>query len=150
MIQFLRDDTATTIALDYLNLFDKMTNADYKVLVTVTSQLTGKSKTYLASTNYANKERNLILITLVTASSASENLQTGTIFLGSTDYPLGFYDVTIYQNTSNTNLDPTGLTVIYTGLMNLAGTSDLKPVTYTEYTTNDSDTESVYITNATQ
>ena len=150
MIQFLRDDTATTIALDYLNLFDKMTNADYKVLVTVTSQLTGKSKTYLASTNYANKERNLILITLVTASSASENLQTGTIFLGSTDYPLGFYDVTIYQNTSNTNLDPTGLTVIYTGLMNLSGTSDLKPVTYTEYTTNDSDTESVYITNATQ
>ena len=150
MIQFLRDDTATTIALDYLNLFDKMTNADYKVLVTVKSQLTGKSKTYLASTNYANKERNLILITLVTASSASENLQTGTIFLGSTDYPLGFYDVTIYQNTSNTNLDPTGLTVIYTGLMNLAGTSDLKPVTYTEYTTNDSDTESVYITNATQ
>ena len=146
MIQFIRDDVSTTVNSTYLNLYDEMTNADYKVLTTVTSQLTGKSKTYLTSTNYASKNRYLFLLTLVCATQAAENLSTGTIFLGSTDYPLGFYDVTIYQNTDNSNLDPTGLTIIYTGLMNLEASSDAEPVTYSEYTTNDSDTESVYIT----
>ena len=146
MIQLLRDDTSTLVSSVYLNLYDKMTNADYKVLTTVTSQLTGKSKTFLTSTNYANKDRYLFFLILVCTNLGAENLNTGTIFLGSTDYPLGFYDVTMYQNTSNDNLDPSGLTVIYNGLANLAPTSDAEPVTYSEYTTNDSDTESVYIT----
>jgi hypothetical protein len=70
----------------------------------------------------------------------------GVIFLGSTDYPLGFYDVVIYQNSSNSNLDPSGLTTIWNGLMNLTNNANASPVDYTEYTTNDSDTESVYIT----
>ena len=53
----------------------------------------------------------------------------------------------IYQNTSNANLDSSGLTLIYTGLMNMAmNTGEELPVEYTEYTTNDTDTESVYIT----
>ena len=146
MIQLRRDDTSTLVSYVYLNLYDKMTNADYKVLTTVTSQLTGKSKTFLTSTNYANKDRYLFFLILVCTRLDHENLNSGTIFLGSTDYPLGFYDVTMYQNTSNTNLDPSGLTVIYNGLANLAPTSDAEPVTYSEYTTNDSDTESVYIT----
>mgnify|MGYP003135795328 CR=1 FL=1 len=146
MIQLVRDDADTLIRWAYLDLYDKMTNSDYKVLMTLTSQLTGKSKTFLPGTNYANKDRYLYLLILVAATLGAENLLTGTIFLGSTDFPLGFYDVTIYQNTSNTNLDPTGLTVIYTGLANLAPTSDAEPVEYSEYTTNDSDTESVYIT----
>ena len=146
MIQLSRDDSSTLIRWAYLDLYDKMTNSDYKVLMTLTSQLTGKSKTFIAATTYANKDRYLYLLILVATYLGAENLLTGTIFLGSTDYPLGFYDVTIYQNTSNTNLDPTGLTVIYTGLANLSPTSDAEPVEYTEYTTNDSDTESVYIT----
>ena len=146
MIQLVRDDNTTVVRWAYLDLYDKMTNSDYKVLMTLTSQLTGKSKTFLPGTNYANKDRYLYLLVLVASWEPNENLLTGVIFLGSTDYPLGFYDVTIYQNTSNTNLDPTGLTVIYTGLANLAPTSDTEPVEYSEYTTNDSDTESVYIT----
>ena len=76
----------------------------------------------------------------------TDNLAGGIIALGTTDYPLGFYDVTIYEQSTGGNLDPTGLTVIYTGLMNLSSTSSTRSVTYTEYTTNDSDTESVYIT----
>ena len=146
MIKLFRDDISTTVNTNYLNLYDEMTNSDYKVLITVTSQLTGKSKTFINPTEYTNKNRYVILLTLVTASSSGENLSNGVIFLGSTDYPLGFYDVTIYQNSSNANLDPSGLTTIYTGLVNLAPTSDAEPVTYSEYTTNDSDTESVYIT----
>ena len=146
MIKLFRDDISTTVNTNYLNLYDEMTNSEYKVLITVTSQLTGKSKTFINPTEYTNKNRYVILLTLVTASSSGENLSNGVIFLGSTDYPLGFYDVTIYQNSSNANLDPSGLTTIYTGLVNLAPTSDVNSVVYSEYTTNDSDTESVYIT----
>ena len=69
----------------------------------------------------------------------------GLIQLGSTDYPLGFYDVTIYQNSSNSNLDPSGLnTTLYTGLLNLISSTDTTQ--YKQYTTNDTDTDSVYIT----
>ena len=80
-------------------------------------------------------------------STGGENLGSGVVFLGSTDFPLGFYDVVIYQNNNNTNLDPdNAIKTIYTGLANLSATSAVAPVDYTEYTTNDSDTESVYIT----
>ena len=79
-------------------------------------------------------------------NSSAENLSSGAPYLGNTDFPLGFYDVVIYQNSSNSNLDPSGLTTIWNGLMNLTSNSTTNPVTYTEYTTNDSDTESVYIT----
>ena len=69
----------------------------------------------------------------------------GLIILGTTDYPFGFYDVTIYQNSSNSNLDPSGLTTtLYTGLLNLRSLVDTTQ--YTSYTINDSDTDSVYIT----
>ena len=67
--------------------------------------------------------------------------------MGDSDFPYGFYNVTIWQNNSNSNLDPdNAIKIIYKGLMNFAETG-LPAVTYTEYTTNDTDTESVYITN---
>jgi len=56
------------------------------------------------------------------------------------------YDTTIYQNTSDTNYDPTGLTVIWNGLTNIIADSTNPAVEYTDYDTNDTDTESVYIT----
>ena len=69
----------------------------------------------------------------------------GLIIVGNTDYPFGFYDVTIYQNSSNSNLDPSGLnTILYTGLLNLKSLVDTTQ--YKQYTINDSDTDSVYIT----
>ena len=69
----------------------------------------------------------------------------GLIIVGNTDYPFGFYDVTIYQNSSNSNLDPSGLTTkLYTGLLNLKPVVDTTQ--YKQYTTNDTDTDSVYIT----
>ena len=69
----------------------------------------------------------------------------GLIIVGNTDYPFGFYDVTIYQNSSNSNLDPSGLsTILYTGLLNLKPLVDTTQ--YKQYTTNDTDTDSVYIT----
>ena len=146
MIQLIRA-TSLQFKTVYLNLYDEMTNADYRPLITFTSQLTGNSKTFLpASANYVNKDRYVSLLIYTPQNSSAENLSSGAPYLGNTDFPLGFYDVVIYQNSSNSNLDPSGLTTIWNGLMNLTSNSTTNPVTYTEYTTNDSDTESVYIT----
>ncbi len=146
MIQLSRSNSTTTNHV-YLNLYDEMTSTDYAVLVSVKSQLTGKTKTFRVTTSYTNKDRYTQMTIFVITSSGGENLESGVVFLGSTDYPLGFYDVTIYQNNNNTNLDPdNAIKTIYTGLANLSATSAVAPVDYTEYTTNDSDTESVYIT----
>ncbi len=133
MIQLLRKP-GNWPNIIYLNIYDKMTNSDYRPLITVTSQLTGKSKTFVfTSANYFNKDRYVQLLLYVTSIPANENLSGGTVYLGNTDCPLGFYDVTIYQNTDNTNIDPTGLTVVYQGLMNLTNDSSTNPVEYTEY-----------------
>jgi hypothetical protein len=87
----------------------------------------------------------LACVTSITGTT--EDPTAGVIQVGTTDFPLGFYNITMYENTaSNTNLDPTGLRVIYTGLVNLSGVNGADGITYSEYTTNDSDTESVYIT----
>jgi len=146
MIQLTRSNSTTTNNV-YLNLYDEMTSTDYHVLVSVTSQLTGKTKTFRPTTIYTNKDRYTQMLIYVANSAASENLGSGVAFLGSTDFPLGFYDVVIYQNNNNTNLDPANaIKTIYTGLANLSPTDAVEPVDYTEYTTNDSDTESVYIT----
>ena len=77
--------------------------------------------------------------------STSENLTGGVIDVGNTDFPFGFYDVTIYRNFSNSNLSPNTLTPVYYTLMNLFD-STKSSTTFTQYTTNDTNTDSVYIT----
>ena len=144
-MQTKKDKAPTVFASNfYLNLFDNMTTVDNGVLMTITSQLTGNSKTFLpTSVITTNKDRYLRLTIIV---SNDDSLSIGVLNLGNTDFPLGFYDVTIYENSSAANLDPSGLSVIFTGLLNLSSMDDTRAVTYTEYSTNDSDTESVYIT----
>ena len=149
MIQTLLNDTSGLILQNkiYLNLYDKMTNTDYRPLIYFESQFTKKIKKFTVSATYTNQDRYVELTYNTVRAQGSENLVAGNIFMGNTDFPLGFYNAYIYQNTSNTNLDSSSLTLIYTGLMNMAmNTGQELPVDYTEYTTNDSDTESVYIT----
>tara|TARA_Y100000592_G_scaffold100048_1_gene178380 strand:+ start:1185 stop:1664 length:480 start_codon:yes stop_codon:yes gene_type:complete len=138
----------------YVNTYDKYENKDniqYKPIITFTSQMTGKSVNIVASTyDYANKDR-FVKIDFIIKTQGSEG--AGFVDLGNKDFPYGFFDVTIRENTSNSlpgviDTRP----VVFTGLMNLSsretGEAYANPaVTYTEYTTNDSDTESVYITN---
>ena len=149
MIQTLINDTSGLILQNkiYLNLADKMTNTDYRPLIYFESQFTESIKKFTVSASYTNQNRYVELTYNTVRSQASESLVSGNIFMGNTDFPLGFYNAYIYQNTSNSNLDSSGLTLIYTGLMNMAmNTGEELPVEYTEYTTNDTDTESVYIT----
>tara|TARA_R100001082_G_scaffold107845_1_gene82287 strand:- start:275 stop:745 length:471 start_codon:yes stop_codon:yes gene_type:complete len=136
----------------YLDIYDQMTNTDYDPLFAFTSQLSKKTL-YCNSTftYYGFKERS-VWLSVFTVSGGTSAPENGIIKMGTTDYPYGFYDTTVYQNTSDTNLDPDGLTVLWTGLMNLrtdydyTGSTPNPAVEYTEYSANDTDIENVYIT----
>lgn len=137
-----------------VSIYDKMTNVDYRPLIELRSQQSGKISYCipLASETDTSKKERFIKYGIVPSQTA-DSPTFGFVKIGTADSPYGFYDFNMYQNTSNTNLDPTGLTRIYTGLMNLepaqTGDSDTPnpAVTYTEYTNNDSDTDNVYLTN---
>lgn len=153
MIQLQQQNSSTPLSNSiYLDIYDKMTNTDYKQLIGFTSQLSKKTLyTVTLSSSYTNKER-YVQMNIFTIN-ATPDPTLGIIRLGTTDYPYGLYDTTIYQNTSDTNLDPTGLPVVWTGLMNLrtnygyVGSTPNPAVEYTEYVENDSAVESIYITN---
>tara|TARA_R100001244_G_scaffold131331_1_gene104439 strand:- start:1093 stop:1533 length:441 start_codon:yes stop_codon:yes gene_type:complete len=129
----------------YLQLGDVSTvavDADLRPLISIKSQQTQKVLNFMpTSVTSSTAER----YNKLTYKIGADYPLGGLIVLGTTDYPLGFYDVTIYQNNLNSNLDPANtIKTLYTGLMNLI--SSTATAQYTEYTTNDSDTESVYIT----
>jgi len=144
MIQATFSSGANIDNFIYLRLTDvgSATNS-IRPLISIKSQQTEKELNFMAS-----------LVTITNENRYTEMKYTigttdlpllGLIKLGNTDYPFGFYDVTIYQNSSNSNLDPTGLTTtLYTGLLNLRSLVDATQ--YKQYTINDSDTDSVYIT----
>jgi hypothetical protein len=143
MIQLTRHSSTVQQSV-YLEIYDKMTNIDYKPLFTFTSQASKKSFTFVPFVvDYTNKNRYVKCDFLVAATAFLPTF--GIIHFGSTDLPYGFYDVIIYQNTSDSNLDPTGLTQIWDGLANVVPNNN-PAVEYTEYNTNDADTESVYVT----
>ena len=136
----------------YLDIYDKMTNTDYDPLIAFTSQLSKKTLYCISTfTDYNNKDR-YVLLYVYTIGSGTPSPEIGVIKMGTTDYPYGFYDTKIYQNTSATNLDPDGLPLLWTGLMNLrtdygyTGSTPNPAVEYTEYSANDTDIENVYIT----
>jgi len=149
MIQLLQDKSSALLPSIRVDIYDKMipysgeTVTDLQPLFTFTSQLSGKSFTTLPlNTQYTNKER-YVKCNFIVFTSFSPSL--GVITFGTTDLPYGFYDVTIYQNDFPTNLDPTGLRVLWNGLANVKQLEN-PAVEYTDYDTNDADTESVYIT----
>ena len=157
MIQFkLRANNEGFSNFFDINLYDKFENKDnvYKPLITFTSQFTGNSKTVKANlTDVDDSDKKRYVGMGVITSQTIDNLSEAVIKLGTTDFPLGFYDVIIYENTSSTNMDITGLKIVYYGVMNLeitegASEPSIPPVVYTEYTTNDTDTEAVYVTSA--
>jgi|TARA_Y100000289_G_C3853040_1_gene114546 hypothetical protein len=147
MIQTLRYGASSPVFASYVNIYDiTKSTVTYKPLWVLTSQLTGKEKAFVPVVVQTLYPRAAGFLWAMVKSQAEENLTAQHIFIGDTDYPLGFYDLEIYQNTSDTNLDKTGLTRLYTGLFNVKGGTGAESVTYSEYTTNDADTESVYVT----
>jgi|TARA_R100000084_G_scaffold88127_1_gene42360 hypothetical protein len=147
MIQAYRLGGASPITAGYIDIYDiTKSTVTYKPLWVLTSQLTGKEKAFVPVVLQTSYPRVAGFLWTMVKSQAEENLTAQAIFIGDTDYPYGFYDLEVYQNTSDTNLDKTGLTKLFTGLFNVRGKTGAESVTYSEYTTNDADTESVYVT----
>jgi hypothetical protein len=150
MIQ-LKGLTNTNYQAIYLNIYDEMivngSETTMPPLLSFTSQLTGNTKSCTpVAYSFSNKERYVFMTVRVLEA---ENLPIGDMKLGTTDFPYGLYDMNIYQNDPSTpsNLDPdNAIKLLYTGLMNLTAEEGNEAIDYTEYATNDSDTESVYIT----
>tara|TARA_R100000781_G_C4056714_1_gene119610 strand:+ start:329 stop:781 length:453 start_codon:yes stop_codon:yes gene_type:complete len=136
------------------NMYLRFTDADPdfyaggdRPLISIQSQQTKKFKYFMPSTittvTTGDRYSKLTYSTTPTYNELGNLL--GVIQVGTTDFPFGFYDLVIYKNSSNANLDPANVSVVlYTGLFNLISTT--AATQYTEYTTNDSDTESVYLT----
>jgi len=157
MIQFkLRANSLEAFSNSFdVNLYDKFNDKVniHRPLITFKSQFTDNSKTVSANIVSTDKERYMRLGVTTAQAAGFENLPNGVIQLGTTNFPLGFYDATIYENTSTENMDTTGLNIVYYGVMNLEITEgavepSVPPVVYNEYTTNDTDTEAVYVTSA--
>ena len=111
-------------------------------LVQIISQQTGKSKVFRPfSTDITNKDR---YVSLTYYTTASEDLENGLVSFGSSDFPFGFYDLQIFAPTSS-SMSLVGVTYIFTGLFNIYNVA--KSVEYKDYSINDTDTNSVYITN---
>ena len=150
MIQLDRakEGAATLLTVVRINLKDKFTS-DFDtangILSVFTSQQTGKSQYKTPIVNFGADYYNDRFTTIYFYTSAT-GYNDWTMQMGITDYPLGFYDVSIYQNSSTSNFNPTGLNLVYTGLANVTATSEAASPTYTQYTDNDSDTNSVYNT----
>ena len=132
-------------------------------LIKLESQFTGKTKIFTKSTvSFANLGTNVntydrsiqLAYSYSVNPDSTEDLSRAEILVGTDEFPLGFYNMTIYQIDTQGELDPANATAtLYSGLLNMTasdattGTGNFESVQYTEYTNNDSENESVYLTN---
>ena len=144
--QSVNDSSLQDIYMRYINL---SSNGD--PLIGFTSHQTGDSTTCI-SPNWSETDRySKAGIWIIMIDPGDHFRRLGYINIGSKNLPMGFYNITVYDNNdSSTNLDPTGLTVLWRGLGNLTalqtGATKFPAVEYTDYDTNDAATESVYVT----
>ena len=140
----------------YPCLLDKMTSTTYRPLIKIVSQQTGNEKVYKVSDLFGNNfnERFYMLVTVFVTAGAdpsNEDLAIGKVLLGDDDFPYGFYDMSIYESTEtsdgNLSIADAIHPPIYKGIMNVTTNKKFKSTYYTQYVSNDSDTDSTYITN---
>lgn len=134
------------------------------LMFTMTSQFTNKTKVVAIGSYpiYANsstgteldwKRQLKVNFSYTTGGRGTEDLTNGDVHVATDEFPLGFYDITIYEN--KTSYDDNNLAnataTLFNGVLNLKGnTSDtannMESVQYVDYTSNDTETQSVYIT----
>ena len=139
---------ANNIRLNLYDTYSGKTTMDlgYRPLISITSQQTGKEKNFMPISIVLTNKKRFVNMAYITTHS-SEDLSNGVIKLGDDDFPYGFYNIIIRANKDNSNLDPSlASSKLYNGLLNLKAQNN-QAVAYKEYTDNDSDTVSVYITN---
>ena len=132
-----------------LNLRDKLTSdfdTDNGLLIYLTSQQTGA---LIATTPLVNwgidNERATRFFLYVSADGS--NYAIGILHMGTAQYPLGFYDVSIFQNSEAGNYNSAGLNLLYNGLANVTASENASSPKYKEYgSTIVTGTQRVYLT----
>ena len=149
MIQATQDETLSRSQTINLNLWDSdwfrsvYTINPHIPLVNIISQQTGNNKVFAPfAIDLTNKDR-YISLTYITNPS-NEDLTLGLLEFGNDDFPFGFYNMQIFARGSD-SMSIIALNAVYTGLFNI--TNDVLAVNYSQYSTNDTDTNSIYITN---
>lgn len=147
MIEVTQTTSETPVAVTsfFQSVENDISNTAIKPLICYKSQATKKEVCFLPTSGPFYTERYMLLIYYTIA--INPNPLIGYLQLGTTDFPYGFYDVTIYENNISGNLDPANaIKPVWYGLMNLIPESTNPAVEYKDYNTNDSDTEAVWIT----
>tara|TARA_R100000995_G_scaffold38518_1_gene17814 strand:+ start:3351 stop:3863 length:513 start_codon:yes stop_codon:yes gene_type:complete len=163
MFQFVVSELVVVSQLfntQYVCLMDKMTSTDYLPLVRVVSQATGAEKVYKPNTSLMGQptinERYYTINTVLldtgdSATGTTEDLAAGLVrFEINSKFPLGLYDLYIYENTEDSN---TSLKVseamqppLYKGVVNVTNNEFYQNVHYLEYDKNDSKVDFNYQT----
>ena len=150
MMQLIQKDNAPQVNYVNLNLYDLHNGAvtmdqGFRPLISIKSQQTGSVKSFMPVSILLTKKERYVEMMIINADY--DSLSLGVIEIGNDDFPYGFYDTTIYANSSDSNLNPAFASAkIFRGLMNISPQNNAA-VSYTSYEENDSDTMSVYITN---
>jgi hypothetical protein len=149
MIQINRLPGSTYVEKIYVDIWDKFegvfdAGVNDRPLMALRNQQTNKTKYFLPSTAIYTNQQRYVEFRITTTFQDVELPVLGLIYLGTKEYPYGLYDITMWQNTSGSNLDPSGLNLLYKGLANLIPTGN-DPVEYTEY--ENTQQSNVYITN---
>ena len=135
------------------------------LMIKMTSQFTNKTKVIATGIlpTYANSstgteldwKRQLVAnFFYTTGGRGTEDLTDGKVHVATDEFPLGFYDITIYENKTSAfdNNLANATATLFNGVLNLKGSEsdtanvNMESVQYVDYTTNDTETQSVYIT----
>ena len=139
------------------NTFYYLTNP--KFLIELKSRQTNKIKLLnpegvtgvFVGTNI-NHAEHYIFLRINYTITGTEDIPNYIIKIGNDDFPLGYYQLKIYEMASDEDYDPANaLQTLVNCYLNLypneTDTDNFQAVKYKEYSNNDADTNSVYITN---
>ena len=120
MIQAIADkNQAQTLNTVYLMLRDEMLNNTYKPLIVIQSQMSSTTNFFIPTTwDITTNPSRYGKLTFSITNTGSGDSSDGLVEVGTPYLPFGLYNVTIYENISNTNVDVALVsTVIYKTMM---------------------------------
>ena len=120
MIQAIADkNQAQTLNTVYLMLRDEMLNNTYKPLIVIQSQMSSTTNFFIPTTwDITTNPSRYGKLTFSITNTGSGDSNDGLVEVGTPILPFGLYNVTIYENISNTNVDVNLVsTVIYKTMM---------------------------------
>jgi len=110
-----------------LDLYDKYAfelgtpDFSFNPLVKIRSQETNQEKIFIVTAVFSTYAQRYLSMTWVANNTSSELLTAGILVVGTRDFPYGVYDITIWENSTSTNLNPQAVfRTLHMGLMTLS------------------------------